>query len=118
MRPDLRDASYLWDIVESATAAIDATRELDFATYERSAVLRAAAERWIEIIGEAANRVSEVFRQAHPEVPWQKMISQRNLLAHEYRDVRHEKIWSVLREHLPRLVAQLEPLLPPPPKDG
>jgi hypothetical protein len=44
--------------------------------------------------------------------------SQRNLLAHEYRDVRHEKIWSVLREHLPRLVAQLEPLLPPPPKDG
>jgi uncharacterized protein with HEPN domain len=115
MRPDLRDASYLWDIVDAARTAIEATRGIDSVDYERNAVLRLAAERCIEIIGEAANRVSEELRDAHPEIPWQKMVSQRNVLAHEYRDVRHEKIWSVLRDHLPQLLAQLEPLLPPPP---
>ena len=118
MQPDLRDASYLWDIVDAARTAIEATRELDYGDYERNAVLRLAAERCIEIIGEAANRVSEDFRRAHPDIPWQKIVSQRNVLAHEYRDVRHEKIWRVLREHLPTLVAQLEPLLPPPPVSG
>lgn len=115
MQPDLRDASYLWDILDAARAAISETRGIEYAEYERSALLRAAAERWIEVIGEAASRVSPELRRAHPEVPWQKMVSQRNVLAHEYRDIRHEKIWRVLREHLPPLVEQLEPLLPPQP---
>jgi uncharacterized protein with HEPN domain len=115
MRPELRDASYLWDIVDAARTALDATRGLTLEEYERSPVLRLAAERCIEILGEAASRVSAGFRQAHPEIPWQKMVSQRNVLAHEYRDIRHGKIWRLLQEHLPRLVEQIEPLLPPPP---
>lgn len=115
MRPDLRDASYLWDILDAARSAIESTQSMDFAQYERSPMLRAATERWVEIIGEAANRVSAELRAAYPEIPWQKMVSQRNVLAHEYRDVRHEKIWSLIQEQLPPLVEDVEKMLPPEP---
>lgn len=116
MQPDDRDASYLWDIVDAAKTAIEAARGIDYETYERDRMRRLAVERCIEILGEAANRISPAFREANPEVPWQRIVSQRNVLAHEYRDIRHEKIWRLLREHLPALVAQLEPQLPPPPE--
>lgn len=116
MRPDLRDASYLWDILETGRTALEAIEGVDFTAYQESPVLRAASERWIEIIGEAANRISPGFRLAHPEIPWQKIVNQRNVLAHEYREIRHEKIWNVLEEHLSALVAAIEPLLPPPPE--
>lgn len=116
MQPDDRDASYLWDILEAAKTAIEATRGKDFEAYEREPMLRLGTERCVEIVGLAADRISPQFREAHPEVPWQTLVSQGNVLAQEYWDIRHEAIWHLLREHLPALVAQLEPLLPPAPE--
>jgi uncharacterized protein with HEPN domain len=78
-------------------------------------MLRGAVERHLEIIGEAANKVSEAFRQAHPEIPWRQMIAQRHVLVHEYGEIKHERIWQVATVHLPGLIAGLEPLLPPEP---
>jgi predicted nucleotidyltransferase len=54
----------------------------------------------------------------HPEIPWRKIIAQRNVLAHEYGEVEPSLVWVLVTDHLPRLVAQLEPLLPPPPSEG
>jgi uncharacterized protein with HEPN domain len=51
--------------------------------YTRNKKLQLAVERTLEIIGEAARRISETYRQAHPEIPWQSIIFQRNVLAHE-----------------------------------
>ena len=49
----------------------------------------------------------------HPEIPWQSIIAQRHVLAHEYGDIRQDLIWRVATEHIPILIAQLEALLPP-----
>ena len=68
MQPDERDAAYLWDMLEAAKTVLDFTRDLTFYDYQRDKMLKLAVERSIEIIGEAASRVSKEFREAHPEI--------------------------------------------------
>ena len=117
MQPDQRDASYLWDMLEAARQVIGFTRGVSLAEYSETPMRHLAVERAIQIIGEAANRVSLGFQQPHPEIPWRKIVAQRNVLVHEYGDVEHALIWDLVQEHLPRLVQQLEGLVPPPPQE-
>jgi uncharacterized protein with HEPN domain len=118
MRPEQRDASYLWDMLEGARRAGDFTRGVTFEGYLENRMLQLAVERSIEIIGEAANRVSPGFQEAHPEIPWRKIVAQRNVLVHEYGDIEPALLWTLVQEHLPRLVEQLEVLVPEPPSGG
>ena len=113
MRPEDRDAAYLWDMLDAATAVSDFVSGVRAADYLRDRKLQLAVERAIEIIGEAARRVSEPVKSAHPEIPWQQMVAQRNVLAHEYGEIKHERIWLVATTHIPELVRLLKPLLPP-----
>ncbi len=80
-------------------------------------MLQRAVERSVELIGEAAKRVSPAFQEAHPEVPWRGIVSQRNVLAHDYADIEHQLLWTLATEHLPPLIAQLAELTPPPPEE-
>jgi uncharacterized protein with HEPN domain len=66
-------------------------------------------------MGEAANRVSLSFREAHPEIPWKRIVAQRNVLAHEYGEIEHALVWRVATIRTPELIQQLERLVPPPP---
>jgi len=65
----------------------------------------------LEIIGEAASRVSTSFRNAHPEIPWRQIIGQRNVLIHEYGEIKQERIWKTVRENIPQLIELLKPFL-------
>jgi uncharacterized protein with HEPN domain len=116
MQPDLRDSSYLWDMLESAREVLLFTRDLSFGDYSTNRMLQLAAERSIQIIGEAANRVSITFREAHPDIPWRRIVAQRNILVHEYADIEDRLVWDLVQDHLPQLVAQLQRLVPPPPQ--
>ena len=78
-------------------------------------MLRSAVERQIEIIGEAARRVSKDFQEAHPEIPWRPIQAQRHVLAHEYGEIKHDRIWRVADVHIPELILLLAPLVPEPP---
>jgi uncharacterized protein with HEPN domain len=118
MRPEQRDASYLWDMLEAARRALEFTRGATLSQYSESPMLYLAVERAIQIIGEAANRVSPAFQQAHPEIPWRKIVDQRNVLVHEYGDVEHALIWDLVQRQLPILVDQLQGLVPPPPQES
>lgn len=67
--------------------------------------------RLIEVIGEAAARVSKRFRDQHPEVPWPAIIAMRNRLIHGYDTVDPDVVWQVLRHDLKPLIANLEAIL-------
>jgi uncharacterized protein with HEPN domain len=74
-----------------------------------------------EVIGEAANRVSPSFRASHPEIPWQRIVAQRNVLAHEYGEIEPALVWRVATLRIPELIQHLQsllPLLPPQPNGG
>jgi len=80
-------------------------------------MLQDAVERRVEIIGEAARRLSDGFREKHPEIPWRPIIATRHILSHEYDVINDETIWRVATIHVPALVDLLKPLIPPIPPD-
>ena len=70
-------------------------------------VTQAAAQRWIEVLGEAASHVSGELQTAHPEVAWREIAGIRLILAHAYFHIDQDIIGNVISEHVPRLRAQL-----------
>lgn len=115
MRPEDRDTGYLWDMLDAARAIRDFTVDVTLEEYLRDRKLQLAVERAIEIIGEAARLVSLAFKAQHPEIPWQQIVAQRNVLAHEYGEISQDRIWLVAIRRIPELIDQLDSLLPPPP---
>ena len=113
MLPDTRDAGYLLDMLQHAEGVVRAVERHAFDDYAADEDLRLAVERRIEIIGEAARRISETFQKAHPEVPWRKIVAQRNILAHKYGEIEDEILWDVATVSVPELLRLLEPLVPP-----
>jgi uncharacterized protein with HEPN domain len=112
-----RDPANLWDTLEAAEKVQRFIENKTFEDFMHDDMLRAAVERNLEIIGEAARRTSEDLKQEHPEIPWRKIIAQRNVLIHEYDDIDYKEIWEVVSFHLPRLIDQIRPLIPPLPPE-
>ena len=79
-------------------------------------MLQFAVLHAIAIVGEAANRLSPGFRQAHPTIPWGEIIGTRNRIIHGYDDVKLDIIWDIAAEKIHPLLEELEPLLPTPPE--
>jgi uncharacterized protein with HEPN domain len=109
---DERDKAYLWDMLDAASAVVEFVLGKTYEEYVSHRMMRGAVERHIEIIGEAARRISEATRQAHPEIPWRAIVGQRNVLAHEYDEVLHEAIWAIATRRVPELLAALRSILP------
>ena len=74
--------------------------------------IRYAIERLLLIIGEAANHVSREFQEQYPNIAWAQIIGMRKILAHEYGEVKTDKIYLAATVSIPTLVEALEPLLP------
>lgn len=117
MQPDQKDAAYLLDMLQAAQKVQRYIRNKTFEYFQEDELLHDGVERNIEIIGEAARRMSEAFKQNHPHIPWRKIIAQRNVLAHEYDRVGDEEIWEMATVHVPRLIDMIEPLIPPLPPE-
>lgn len=117
MRPEQRDAALLWDMLEHGRETLSFVEGRAYEDYLADAMVRRAVERTVQIIGEAAARLSRSFCDAHPEIPWRAIKAQRHILVHEYDEIDHEKIWRVATVHIPELVSFLEPLVPHPPPD-
>jgi uncharacterized protein with HEPN domain len=112
MRPEAGDAAYLRDMLQAARLVTEFVRGRSLEQYRADPLLRSAVERQIEIVGEAARRVSAEFRGANPHVPWRPIIAQRHILAHEYGEIDDPLVWRVALEHIPGLIPMLEALLP------
>jgi uncharacterized protein with HEPN domain len=111
MQPEERDAAYLWDMLDAARTIAGFIKGYVFLQYENDRKVQLAVERSLEIIGEAARRVSDNCKNAHPEIPWKNIVAQRNVLAHEYGEIKQERIWLVVSERIPELIRALELLV-------
>lgn len=67
----------------------------------------------IEIIGEAASKVSEEFKSENKNIPWNDITSMRNRLIHAYFDVNLDIVWQTIKTDLPDLIKALEKIVPP-----
>ena len=66
-----------------------------------------AAERLLEIIGEASNTLSEGFKKEHSDVSWRHIVSLRHLIAHNYHRVDMDQLWTIATDDIPKLLAEL-----------
>ena len=67
----------------------------------------------VEIVGEAGTRITKTTREQLPAIPWEEIIAMRNRLVHAYFRINLDIVWQTVREDLPKLIALLEPLVPP-----
>ena len=107
-----RDVCHVADMVGSARlvrAYLEGVTREDFM---RNVQLQDSVVRRLEIIGEAAGRVSTTFRRRHPAIPWGRMIGMRNRMIHVYDAVDLDIVWTTARERIPELLALIEPLVP------
>ena len=74
-------------------------------------MLALALTHLVEIVGEAANRVSSEDQARHPTIPWKQLTSMRNLLVHGYDQVDLDILWEVVRGDLPALADDLDRIL-------
>ena len=107
-----RDETYLLDILIAANKALKFVEGMDRNKFEENEIVQNAVMRPLEIIGEAAGRVSKEFRKAHPEIPWREMVGLRNRLIHEYFRIDFGAVWSTIHKDLPKLIEIIEPLIP------
>jgi uncharacterized protein with HEPN domain len=113
MQPEERDPAYLWDMLEAAREVEAMLEDYDLAAFMADRVMMRAIERSVEIMGEAARRVSKTYRDTHTEIPWREIIGQRNILAHEYGQIDHEILYKTATEDVPDLIVIIQDLLPP-----
>jgi uncharacterized protein with HEPN domain len=66
------------------------------------------------VIGEAVKRLSEQFRNSHPEIPWFEIAGMRDVLIHRYDDVELPLVWRAATDRISKIVPLLRPLLSPP----
>lgn len=111
MPHDERDLSYLWDMQKYSFEIMGFMDGVVHTKFVENKLIRYAVERLLLIIGEAANHVSKEFQARHPEIEWAQIIGLRNILAHEYGEVRMDKIYLAATKRIPELLEKLHPLL-------
>lgn len=112
MQSNNRDVASIWDMVQAVRYIQSFTENLSFEEYLNDIRTVSAVERQFEILGEAARRISEEFRQAHTEIDWQRIVGLRNIVIHRYDEVDQDILWTIIHSELPPLLTQIEPLLP------
>ncbi len=97
---------YLYDIIDSIGLIeeyVDGKSKDDLLTERR---LQDVIVRRLQIIGEAVNRISEMFKEIpteHPEIPWRKIKGLRNVVIHDYAKIDFALVWDVIKKDLPEL---------------
>jgi len=103
---NLRDLQRLTHIVESCEYAAEIV-----ATSKDNITNQLALERIVEIIGEAANQVSEEIKAKYDKIEWRKIIDTRNILAHEYHRVDADIVWNICKNKLPKLKIDVQKII-------
>lgn len=114
----IRDAALLLDMLLAARDAKGFVQGLDEAGFIASRLHQNAVMRSLEVIGEAAGKISAATQLGHPEISWREITGMRHRLIHGYGDVRLDIVWVVVQTRLDPLIAAVEALVPDEDADG
>jgi uncharacterized protein with HEPN domain len=98
-----RARSALLDIRDNSALAREFVGSLTLSEFKADRRAFYAATRALEIIPEAARRLSLEVRERHPDLPWRAIMGVGNVLRHNYDDVAEEQVWRTVREDVPAL---------------
>ena len=101
------DLVRLRHMVEAAQSAINFMSGRDRADLNQDRMLLFAVTRAIEIVGEAASKMSDETRSAHDGIPWKAIVGMRNRLVHAYFDINVDVVWQTVTVEIPHLLPEL-----------
>jgi uncharacterized protein with HEPN domain len=99
---------HMWDAAKEAVSFMAGRARADL---DSDSMLALATVRLLEIVGEAANAVTEETKQKTPQIPWRQITGTRNRLIHGYYHVDLDIVWQIVKQDLPPLIANLEKIL-------
>ncbi|HRT71405.1 MAG TPA: DUF86 domain-containing protein [Syntrophales bacterium] len=101
------------DILIAARHVLAFSRDLTWERFQHSHLHQHAIAKALENIGEAAKKVSDDTKNAHPAIPWAQIVGMRHRIAHDYFRLDLLKVWEIVTADIPDLIAAIEPLVPP-----
>lgn len=111
----LKTKKFLYDIHQAAVLIREFTLDKKFTDYTRDSMMRAAVEREFEVIGEAMKQLARIDSSVVSRISeYQRTISFRNVLIHNYADVDSRLVWDIVKTKLPTLINEVEALLKEP----
>lgn len=110
------DAPYLLHIRDAIALIEEWSASKTFEDFAADEKLQSAVIRQLEIIGEAARKVSEECKVETPEIPWRPIMDARNTLIHGYFTVDEKKVWDMVAKDIPILKQHILSLLADPEK--
>lgn len=102
------DLSYIIDIVDCIIDINEFTKPIFFTDFEKDKMRKLAVERQLEVIGQAANKISKETQNTLKNIPWSKIIGLRNKLAHDYGEILAERIWNISKTSIQELLVEIE----------
>ena len=106
------DLTPLGHILEASQWVISIAEGHTRQTLDHDLAVFLALSRAVEVVGEAANRVSDFTQNGTPEIPWGRIIGMRNHLAHGYATVNYDILWGVATIHITPLIENVRRLFP------
>jgi uncharacterized protein with HEPN domain len=98
-------------MLDHAKEAVDLLAGKEKAALASDRVLQLALVRLVEIVGEAANRLTVEDQFRYPSIPWREIVGMRNRLAHGYNAIDLNVLWDTVQVDLPQLIDELERIL-------
>jgi uncharacterized protein with HEPN domain len=98
------------DIIDSGNKILDYTNNLSFDDFINDSKTVDAVIRNFEIIGEAANRLPDDYKDSHPTIDWHRIRGFRNRIVHDYFGIDYAIVWEIKNLFLPDLIAKLKAL--------
>jgi uncharacterized protein with HEPN domain len=102
------DLVRLRHMLDSSREAVELIHAKARADLDGDRILSLALVRLLEIVGEAASKVTIDTRQQIPAIPWSQIVSLRHRLIHGYDTINMDIFWKILTDDLPVLIAQLQ----------
>jgi len=96
---------------DHAEEALSLVTRIERSRFDSDRVLQLALTRLIEVVGEAASRVSEETRTINPSIPWKQIVGMRNRLIHGYDMLDLDLLWITVTEELPQPVGELDKIV-------
>lgn len=109
MKNDLIYIKHILDAIYKIEVFLEGVAEDDF--IEDNDLVQSAVIRQLEIIGEAAKKISGEFKERYPYIPWREMSDTRNKVIHDYFQVDYSLIWGIYQKELPDLKIKIERIL-------
>ena len=111
-----RDDAWLLDMLLAARNAVKFAAPLTFPEFKDDPLQHLAILKSVEIIGEAASRISEETKAKHADIPWTEVVGMRRRFVSACFAIRFDALWQTVQDDLPPLIARIEPLVPPEPE--